>query len=739
MKKTLTQLFIALFIMGSCVLGYLEYRSFWQPFEYKIKDLMFQTRGALKGDERIIIVDIDEKSLKALGQWPWSRDKVATLLQNLSEMGVAIVGLDVVFAEPDNSSPKRIFERLNRPIDETIPDYDAIFAETINQTPTIVGYVFALTKDDIPPEGTPKSTAIMIEQNKPEHSYLIKPYRPILNLPSVQNAAYSSGYFNTVPDSDGIVRSVPLIMEYDGILYPSLSLEMVRILLEETKIDVVYDENGLQHIALSDRLIPTDFFGRLSINYRGKQHSYRYISALDVYEKTINPVEIENKIALVGTSAAGLMDLRSTPFSSVYAGVEVHANAIDNMLNQDFIAQPIWARGVDILSLFAVTLCTFFILLLPSAVGSFLALLGLNVILITTHYYSMIYQGIVFTTLLPLVAINLLFVLGQAINYFLEIRQKELIKHKFASKVSPAVMNDILSTEGDVLAGKEKEITVFFSDVRNFTNISEAMGDPKRLIAFMNTYMDPMTEIIIKTGGTVDKFIGDAIMAYWNAPVDVDDHADKAVLASLQQLRTLKRLNQTIRNTPEFANVVTMADKKGVPILDIGIGLNTGVAIVGEMGSSDRSDYTVIGDPINLGSRLESLCKYYNSHLTISHFTKEQLKGAYLFRFLDLVTVKGKSEPVEIWQIHDLDSPQEEPLYDVRYEQLQEELTMHHHAIERYKAEAFEEALGLFEQLDAKEDKTNHAIYRLYAERCRHYIAYPPTSFNGVFEHTTKG
>lgn len=738
MKKTFVQLIFALLIGVVGVVSYLKFSPIWIPFEHKIKDLMFQARGEIKGNENIVIIDIDEKSLKALGQWPWSRNTVSILLQNLADYGVGIVGLDVVFAEADNSSPKRVFQKLGLP-NEHIDDYDDMLGQTIAQTPTIVGYVFALQNDAIPPEGRPKSSAIIIEQNKPENSYLIKPYRAILNIPQIQKNAYSNGYFNTIPDSDGIVRSIPLVMEYNGILYPSLSLEMMRIVLEQNKITVDYDEKGVSQIRLGDLAIPTDFYGRMIVNYRGAQKSYRYISALDIYNKTEDPLHVEGKIALLGTSAAGLLDLRSIPFDSVYPGVEVHANALDNILNKDFLSKPIWAVGADMLSIAMASFLTFLILLFPSAITSFLTLVFLNSSLIGIDYYYMVYEGILLNTVLPFTAINALFIVGQAINYFLEIKQKEMIKGKFASKVSPAVMNDILSSDSDVLAGTEKEITVFFSDVRNFTNISEAVGNPKNLIKLMNTYMDPMTEIIIKTGGTVDKFIGDAIMAYWNAPLDVENHADKAVSASLEQLHRLKALNASLRTNPEFSNVVAMSDKKGVPIIDIGIGLNTGVAIVGEMGSSGRSDYTVIGDPINLGSRLESLCKYYNSKLNISNFTKAKLKGNYIFRFLDLVTVKGKSEPIEIWQVHDFDEKREDALYGVNYTQIQHELELYHKAIGLYKEAFFDKALAIFEEIEGWENKTNHAIYQIYIERCVHYIQNPPQTFNGVFVHTTKG
>ena len=738
MKKTILQLIFTLIVGLIGVVSYLKLSNTWSPFEYKIKDLMFQARGEIKGDDNIIIIDIDEKSLKKLGQWPWSRDIVSKLLDNLAQYGIAIVGLDVVFAEADNSSPKKVFEKLGLPT-KGVADYDALLAQTIADTPTVVGYVFALSNDAIPPEHNPKSSAIIIEQNKPKESYLIKPYRAILNIPQIQQNAYSNGYFNTVPDNDGIVRSIPLVMEYNGIIYPSLSLEMMRIALDVKKIIIQYDEKGVSQIRLGDVVIPTDFYGRMLVNYRGPQKSYRYISALDIYEKSANPLHVKGKIALLGTSAAGLLDLRSTPFDSAYPGVEVHANALDNILNQQFISKPIWAIGADLLSIILVTFLTFLSLLFTSAIMSFLALVFLDIGLVSIHYYYMFHEGIILNTTLPLLAINILFVVGQAINYFLEIKQKEMIKGKFASKVSPAVMNDILSSGDNVLAGMEKEITVFFSDVRNFTNISEAMGEPKSLIHLMNAYMDPMTEIIIKSGGTVDKFIGDAIMAYWNAPLHVSHHADKAVCAALDQLHQLSTLNASLRQNPEFQKVVEMSDKKGVPIIDIGIGLNTGVAIVGEMGSSGRSDYTVIGDPINLGSRLESLCKYYNSKLNISNFTKEQLSGEYLFRFLDLVTVKGKSEPIEIWQIHDYNKSMPSPLYGVSKEEIEAELTRYHEAIHLYKEALFKEALMIFEELDAQSTKTNQAIYGIYRERCLHYIQTPPENFNGVFVHTSKG
>jgi adenylate cyclase len=354
----------------------------------------------------------------------------------------------------------------------------------------------------------------------------------------------------------------------------------------------------------------------------------------------------------------------------------------------------------------------------------------------------MLSDGILLHTLTPLVAIATLYLFGVVVNYFFETRQKEAIKKKFAAKVSPAVMEDLLkSGKEDVFAAHEREITVSFSDVRNFTNISESLHNPKTLIALMNAYMDPMTEIIIKSGGTVDKFIGDAIMSYWNAPADVENHANAAVEATLYQLHALRELNTQIKADERFANMVKMSYDMGVEPIDIGIGLNTGVAIVGEMGSSSRSDYTVIGDPINLGARLESLCKFYNSKCNISNFVKERLdESKYIFRFLDLVTVKGKKEPVEIWQIHDFTEGYEgHYLFNVSLERLREELELYHHAIKLYKEANFVEAMKIFSDIEQWRDKSNKYIYKMYIERCEHYIETPPVDFNGVFVHTTKG
>ena len=708
---------------------------------------MFILRGEVPNSQNIVIIDIDDKSIKDIGQWPWSRDIVSQILINLTNSDIGLIAFDIVFAEKDRTNPIDIIKKFNISTKQTIPNYDNIFSQTISQTPTILGYQFQLSKDDFLEQRAPNIPAIFIEKNRDEtnKNKVITAYGTILNISQLQDNAYSSGFFNNVPDESGIVRSVPLIIRYDDQIYPSLALEVIRTISDNKKVYINYDENGVSNIDIGDYSIPTDRYGRSIVNFRGGAKSFQYISATDIINGTFNPKDIEGKIAIIGTSAAGLLDLRATPFESVFPGVEVHANIIDNILTNEFISKPSWIDGLNLIHILILSfIIVLLIAYLPLSI-SLLLIMSLFIVDIYLIFITLFQDGLILNILFPIITIIVASISAMTLNYFLETRQTKAIKNKFASKVSKEVMDSLLEkNDGDSFAAMSKEITVFFSDVRGFTNISEAMPNAKLLIEFMNEYMDPMTDIIIKQKGTVDKFIGDAIMAYWNAPGDVPDHANRAVIATLEQLHFLDNLNAKLRLDSRFINVVKMSDKNKVPIIDIGIGINTGIAIAGEMGSSQRSDYTVIGDPINLGARLESLCKYYNSKLNISNFTKDKLNDDYIYRFLDLVTVKGKSEPIEIWQIIDYNRDEESEksahkLYNVTREHLDKELSLYNNAILLYKNAKFKDALTIFTDINNWDNKTNNNIYDIYIQRCEHYIQYPPTNFNGVFVHTTKG
>lgn len=730
---------LLLFVLISLILSsaYLFLPRHFQSLDDRVRDFYFKARGATTASEDIVIIDIDERSIKELGQWPWERDKVALIVENLALSGAGIIGLDIVFSEADKTNPKLLAKTWD--MDELkVPDYDLILSQTIAATPTISGYVFDFDANNS--NEAPQIPAIFVERSKQDREFIPQARGVLANLKIIQDASYSSGYLNNIPDEAGIIRSVPLMIRYQQRLYPSLAFEMYRIASQSKRVTISYSEVGVESVQVGKNIIPTDRFARMHLNFRGPARSYRYISAVDIFSGSFDPKLVEGKFVLIGTSAYGLMDLRSTPLDSVIAGVEIHANMIDNLLHADMLRRPAWAEVADLSAIIVIAFIVIFIysrlpllLFTLAIVSSFFALIYLN-------YYLLFSEFFILNALFSLFSLVLSLVGALGINYFFESRHKEIIKAKFASKVSTSVMEDILQhSDSDALEGQEKEITVFFSDVRGFTNISEAMGDAKKLIRFMNEIMEPMTEIIIDEKGTIDKYIGDAIMAYWNAPLDLDNHADRALRASLRQLHYLKRLNEELRAEPDFINVTNMADKSNIPIVDIGIGLNTGLAIVGEMGSKKRSDYTVIGDTINVGSRLESLCKYYNSRLNISNFTKSQLKSEYIFRFLDLVTVKGKSEPVEVWQVHDFADEETKPLFYSSKEELLAELETYHRAIDLYKAENFKDALVIFEELNQLKFKSNLKICDIYIERCKHYVENPPKEFNGVYVHTTKG
>lgn len=697
---------------------YLYFDEIPNSLDNRFRDSFFTKRGEIPNTNNIVIIDIDEKSLKVLGQWPWSRNKISKILMNLTDANTAIIGMDVVFSEEDRTSPNKILKEFDIN-SKNIPNYDKEFIETILRTPTILGYQFELEdKTDFSSKMAPDISAIFIEKNKKMgEEYLIKAYSTIINIPDLQKNSLSSGFFNNIPDSSGTIRSVPLLISYENNIYPSLALEIVRLITDSKKVFINYNENGVDSILLNNLLIPTDRHGRLIVNYRGAKGNFPYISSLDIYNNNFDKNLLKDKIVLFGASAAGLLDLRSTPFDSVFPGVEVHANVIDNILKGDFIYKKPWVVTFDILIIYFLS---FFITLLI-AYSTF----WLNPILIISSlyvtyfflYYQLFSKGIILNIFFPLITIVLASIMSILFNYFFKIKQEEAIKKKFASKVSKEVMDKLIKNLDDKeFQVMEKEITIFFSDIRNFTKISEEMKNPKELIDYLNEYMEPMSDIINKHEGTIDKYIGDSIMAYWNAPNNVENHADKALKASIEQINFLTKINEKLK-------------KENKPLIDIGIGLNSGNVIVGEMGSKKRSDYTVIGDTINLGSRLESLCKFYDSKINISNYTKELLKDNYIFRYLDLVKVKGKNKPVEIWQV----------ISEKDYShELKEEIKTYHHAIKLFKNEQFNEALAIFERLENNHKKSNQVIYKIYIQRCNEFIVSPPINFTGIFEHTNK-
>ena len=709
MKKFWWRLFTVVVLVFTLSTAYLLIPQTFLSLDNRLRDFLFVLRGPIETTQNVVIIDIDERSLKQEGQWPWSRNRVAKLIQNLSDAQAGIIGLDIVFSEADKSSPLHIASELNCSTKE-LRDNDAILAKTISQTPTIGGYFFSYEKSSSTVE--PLIPAIFITKGGSNTEYLIHPNSLTLNIPIIQDAFYSSGFFNNTPDEGGMIRLVPLLMTYQGSIYPSLALEMVRIYANAQKVIFDNAQNSVEHIKVGDLQIPTDRFSRLMVNYRGPSHTFTYISAADILNKNFSAQDVTGKFVLVGTSAIGLSDLRATPFDILMPGVEVHANVIDNLLKKDFIAFAQEPEQVDLLLIASTTIL---------AIGLFSLVsvwISLPLLIASLYSYYLFFnhllfkEGIAVNILFPIAALLFGYVSALLINYIISLKQKQMIMNMFAKKVSPRVMQDLIANSSETLLEPHNRIvSVFFSDIRSFTSISEQLGDPKEVINMLNTYMTPMVENITKQEGTIDKFIGDAIMAYWNAPVHVKDHADKALTSALEQIKLLQTLNATLK---ERFNIT----------IEIGIGIHTGEVTIGEMGSTGRSDYTIIGDNVNLASRLEGLNKLYGSHILISQATKAQLSLTYLQRSVDIVKVKGKQHPVEIFEVLSRERTYNE-----------EEAQGYQEALTFYRNSQLQEALVCFKTLQTRHSSR---LYQLYVTRCENALAQGIETFEPITTMLTK-
>ena len=685
--------------------AYLFTPHLFSPLNTYISDLFFKTRGDLPQNQNVVIVDIDESSLEAFGQWPWSRSRVSDLINKISDAKAGIIGLDIVFAEADKTSPHTIASKLN--IDEkNLENYDQILAKTFATTPTIGGYFFRFDKKKH--DKTPMIPAVFFEKGLQNNHSIFEPKGVVLNIDILQENLYSSGFFNNIPDSDGMIRSVPLIMRYDGMIYSSLVFEMLRIYSKVNDVMIFGDNMGVEKIEFGDFSIPTDYAGRLYVNYRGGRGHFKYISAADILNGNFDVKDIAGKFVLIGTSAIALADLRAIPLDNVIPGVEIQANVLDNILQGDFLYEPFNILIYDLLIIWGIILIFSllfsylnFWLLLPVTV--------MSLFLLSQIFFHLFFDvGIVLNLLFPLLAFSGTFLLILIMDYLSTSRQKEFIQRTFEKKVSKAVMDDLIKVKGNVLMeAHERNVAIYFSDIRGFTTISENIGSSKKLVALLNRYTTPMVEEISKREGTIDKFIGDSIMAYWNAPNHVDNYVDKAVTTALKQLQVLNELNYDLNI--EF----------GVT-LKIGIGIHTGGVTVGEMGSIDRSDYTIIGDNVNLASRIEGLNKLYGTTLIISEDAKNALKDEYTIRSLDIVQVRGKHKSIEVFEVLSLGKD----------EKLSVELDHYSRALSLYRNRELKKAYKEFEILY---DKYKTELYRIYSDRCKEHLDDPQRAFDIVY------
>ncbi len=725
--------------VGVVLLACLLYFSFGQQkpellvsLDNQVVNAMFRFRGPQVHAANVVIVDIDEKSLRELGQWPWPRDVVAELVGRIDAAGALVTGFDIVFAEPDRTSPVNLLPSLS---DVLTPaemdqierradmDHDLMLGDAVAESQVVLGYPFQLSRDGLKREADRPMPSVNLHLEPAGLAFsalaLRQGYRAVVNVPEVAMAE-SEGFFNIFYDPAGTVRQAPLLMLMDGIVYPSLALEMARLGqgISELVVHAGRQKSGGRNtvlgISLGARFIPTTGGGELAINYRGPYNTFTYLPAVEVLRGE-HAGRIKDSYVLIGASAAGLFDVHATPYSSIYPGVEVQATIIDNLLNGDPFFYDIFTEiGITYSLILAGGILLSIMLAYMGAIAGGLLGLALIMVTIVVDYQWFFLNNRLIGITYPLLVLVTVFMVETLFNYFAEYRRKSFIRDAFGHYVPPAVISEIIREPGKLsLAGEQREVTILFSDIRDFTSISEHM-DSQQLGFFMNSYLTAMSDIIMSHRGLVDKYIGDAVMAFWGAPLNDGEHVVNAVRAALAMQQKLDRM-QT-----EFA-------QRGLPAIETGIGINTGTVSVGNFGSQRRFDYTVIGDDVNLASRLEGLNKPYGTRIIISGYTRNLLGPNFFCRPIDLVRVKGKEQPVEIF----------EPLLEGEpSEELRSEVSEFEVALRGYRARNFEAAYDRISQLQANNPSQ---LYALYLERIREFLkAAPAPDWDGTFNHKTK-
>ena len=608
-------------------------------------------RPSVVSERPAIIVDIDEESLRTHGQWPWPRTLLARLIERLATYRVAAVGLDMILAEPDRNSPRRYAEAMPElPISvrETLQglgDNDAVLAGAFGKVPVVVG--IALLRKDSGREKTGLKRPPIAALGLDPRPYLVGGAHPLTNVPVLQESASGSGVLTYNPEFDGIVRRVPAIVNVAGEIYPALAIELIRVATGGRTLVVKTGRDGIENIVFSGAdapnvIVPTDRRGRLWVHF-SRSDPARYVSAADVLAGRVDAARLEGRIVLVGTSAVGLLDIKATPLQGQMPGVEVHAQLIENVLFQDHIVRPYYADAFEFTATLMLSLLLIFILPRVGALRSLISGGALIGILVGGSWLFYTWYGQLFDTTFPLLASFTLYLALTFVNYLREERQRQWVRGAFTRYLSPTIVDQLARhPERLNLGGEMRPMTLLFSDVRGFTSISERF-DAAGLTAFMNRYLTPMTDAIMGRGGTVDKYIGDAIMAFWNAPLEDPNHAANACNAALDMMERLVALNRTLAAEAE-------ASGKSPVKIAIGIGLNSAVCCVGNMGSQQRFDYSVLGDGVNLAARLEGQTKAYGVPILLGEETRA-LAPDFAALEIDLIQVKGKTKPARIFTL----------------------------------------------------------------------------------------
>ncbi|MET4066044.1 adenylate cyclase [Bradyrhizobium sp. S3.2.6] len=680
----------------------------------------------------VTIVDIDDKSLARFGQWPWSRTRIADMIVNLTSNGAVVIGFDVVFSEADRLNPDLVANQMRYLDDATrtklreLPSNDQILSEAIKRSRVVLGET-GQQKVTSEVDKTLPFTGVATVGEENAERFLFEFPGLLRNVPVIEKVAVGRGLFSIPTERDGLIRRVPMIMLAQGNIMPSLSLEILRVVTGTPTLLVRTDKTGIRAIRLKGVEIPTDENGQLWVHY-ARQDPSIYVSAADVLDNTVPPSKINGKLVLIGTSAVGLNDIKTTPVSRAMPGVEIHAQVLESVLTGAAISRPNYALGVELIT--ATIIGVLVIIFTPNLGPVRLVIAGAMfaaILVGTSWFFYWKYRYLIDFTypLLSTTAIYLTFIFSSFVR---EQRQRVQIRGIFAQYMSPVLVEQLAqSPEKVVLGGEERELTIMFSDVRGFTSISESYKhDPQGLITLMNRFLTPLTDVIIEEKGYVDKYMGDAIMAFWNAPLDDAEHQVNACEAAIQMLEKIDVVNkEREQEAAEGGHVY-------IP-LNVGIGLNTGIGVVGNMGSDLKKNYSVLGDSVNLASRLEGQTKEYGFPIIVGSRTALAAKDKFAILELDFIMVKGKSEPEVIYAI----AGREDVMQSAAFQRLRN-ITIE--MLGCYRNRDWHGALEAIERGRRSEDAdTLEKLFKLYEARIKDFkIDPPPEGWTGAFALLTK-
>ncbi|MBU6234857.1 MAG: adenylate/guanylate cyclase domain-containing protein [Alphaproteobacteria bacterium] len=722
-----------------------------QPALRKLQYLTFDTFNKIKPrdpTDKVVIVDIDEESLAVLKQWPWPRDVVGKLVEKIAQAGAASIAFDMVFSEEDRTSPDKIASRLPDTPEMaiakqellTLPDNDDLFTQSIQKVGNVVtGFV---ASDGGHAERSPAEPRGLVIENKAKKILQADAKRlqhVVASIERIESAAAGNGHFYVAPDLDGIVRRVPLIVAHkregkeQTSLYPSLSLEAVRVALGGKNSTQIWPRpvkdfwdffKSPLFLKIGGVKVPIDNDGQFWVYYTPRLEA-RYIPAWKVLAGSVDPKQMAGKIVFVGTSAIGLKDIRSSPLDLFLPGVEMHVNVVEQILQGKFLSRPDLIKGIEPIFIFVIGLL---VIVLSPFVSPFI-LFG-TVMMIVLGAFSLSWKafsgpGFLIDPVYPSVAVMVIFVLSALFSYLKSEYERSEIRDAFGHYISPDFMTELTKNPEKLkLGGEIKPLTIMFTDIRNFTTIAEGMT-PEVLINTMNDFLTPMSDEVMRARGTIDKYMGDAMMAFWNAPLDVENHEKLAVRAALGMRDVLAPVNESIK-------AKAVAEGRQYHPLNCGIGINTGPVAVGNMGSRQRFAYSVLGDAVNLASRLEGQTKTYGLNILIGETTANNAREFGLME-IDLIKVKGKTEPVRIYTVLGDEAYAADPAFRKWQD-------THNAFLEAYRARAFDKAQAFIKTCRAMDTQDMLGDYYMVFEmRIADFTRnMPPSDWDGVYTATGK-